>query len=244
MTSSNSVSTCSTASLSTTSAPSKKIFLNISPSTSKVDLHDFLARKEVGQVEEIYIPQDENFNSRGFAFVTFQSHEDATAAMTILDGEGFDGIILHPGWAKERKQQDANSKRNYLHGEQAKSKKSKAVSQDMATDLTQSALIPVYDGWYESPMFYEEEEYEQEYDGWYEPPLFFQELGYDGWYEDPWLSQEQRYDGPVFSKEHEAVPEPSAFVKGKNGWYWSTLNPRAPCFTPGPAACSNGEEET
>ena len=67
---------------------------NISDRTSEQDLRELFAR--FGRIQRIYLAKDKKtFRSRGFAFVTFHSREDAAHAMDTLQGHG-----LKIEWAK------------------------------------------------------------------------------------------------------------------------------------------------
>lgn len=106
-------SIASDASVTATVRYPKKIYMDVSPSTSEMDLHIFM--ECYGEVTSVHIPQNAKGRSRGFAFVTFQWHEDATYALEQLEGRSLDGLILHPRWAtpkKNKRIQVKNKKRN------------------------------------------------------------------------------------------------------------------------------------
>jgi RNA recognition motif-containing protein len=118
MSSNQSISSNTTASLSTAATSAtfrfpKKLFLEVSPSTTNSELR--LVAEHYGRVRDVHIPKNKLEQSRGFAFVTFQRHDDAAAAVEGLDGSRLEGMILHPRWAapkKTNKQKRVNIKRN------------------------------------------------------------------------------------------------------------------------------------
>ena len=77
-----------------------------------------LMEKHGGPVKDVHIPYDNEIRqSRGFAFVTFHDGGDAQRALKKLDGFGFDGLVLHPRWAKDKitvcdKKQQRKQKKN------------------------------------------------------------------------------------------------------------------------------------
>ena len=103
-----SVSTAATATSATTSSSDnqslpKKLFLGVPYHTSRVELE--LLVEQYGRVRNVHIPlNDARDKNRGFAFVTFFCHEDAADAIDGLEGEKFQGMILHPRWAEDKKQ--------------------------------------------------------------------------------------------------------------------------------------------
>lgn len=113
--SNNSISTSTTASTTTTnhSRFPKKLFMGVSPSTTELSLRQVM--QGYGRVFNVHVPHNEHGHSRGFAFVTFQWHEDAAFAMEDLEGSKLDGLILHPRWAAPKsstKPQQKKKKRN------------------------------------------------------------------------------------------------------------------------------------
>ena len=72
---------------------------NISEDTSEQDLRELFSR--FGHIQRIYLAKDkETFRSRGFAFITFHSRKEAAKAMEMLQGYGYDHLILKIEWAK------------------------------------------------------------------------------------------------------------------------------------------------
>lgn len=72
----------------------KKLFVgNLSYNTGEARLREFFA--EVGPILHVSIPADrESGRPRGFAFIEFQTAEDARAALDLLDGRELDGRKL------------------------------------------------------------------------------------------------------------------------------------------------------
>lgn len=72
----------------------KKLFVgNLSYTTGEARLREFFV--EAGEILHVWIPTDrESGRPRGFAFVEFQTAEDARAALDLLDGRELDGRKL------------------------------------------------------------------------------------------------------------------------------------------------------
>lgn len=81
---------------------STKLYVgNLSFDTSESALHDLF--EEVGAVQEVALMQDKfTGKSRGFAFVTMNSSEDAARAVETLNGRNFDGRDLTVNEARPR----------------------------------------------------------------------------------------------------------------------------------------------
>lgn len=74
---------------------------NISEDTTDDDLRELFRR--FGHTTRIYLAKDyQTGNSRGFAFVSYVSESDAQKAIDALNGHGYDNLILHVDWARER----------------------------------------------------------------------------------------------------------------------------------------------
>lgn len=74
---------------------------NLSFDTTENDLQDLFS--EVGSVREAALIQDKmTGKSRGFAFVTMSSDEEAKAAVTKFDGSSFQGRNLTVNEARPR----------------------------------------------------------------------------------------------------------------------------------------------
>ncbi|KAI3867336.1 hypothetical protein MKW98_001770 [Papaver atlanticum] len=74
---------------------------NLSEGTREPDLLELFRR--FGAVSRVYIPVDRRTGmSRGFAFVNFVNKEDAERAINVLNGYGYDNLILGVQWATPR----------------------------------------------------------------------------------------------------------------------------------------------
>ena len=72
---------------------------NLSDETREADLRELFSH--YGRVTRVYLALDrETQQSRGFAFVSFYSKEDAANAMEHLQGFGYDHLILKIDWAQ------------------------------------------------------------------------------------------------------------------------------------------------
>lgn len=83
---------------------STKLYVgNISFTTTEAAIQDLFA--EVGTVQEVALMQDKfTGKSRGFAFVTMGSAEEATRAIEALNGKEFDGRDLTVNEARPREE--------------------------------------------------------------------------------------------------------------------------------------------
>jgi translation initiation factor 3 subunit G len=78
---------------------------NLSEETREADLRDLFSH--YGRVTRVYLALDrETQKSRGFAFVSFYSKDDAANAMENLQGYGYDHLILKIDWAEPNKKDD------------------------------------------------------------------------------------------------------------------------------------------
>ena len=74
---------------------------NLSFNTTETDLQDHFA--QAGAVTEVMLVQDKfTGKSRGFAFVTMASDEDAQKAITMFHGNAYDGRALTVNEARPR----------------------------------------------------------------------------------------------------------------------------------------------
>ena len=56
-----------------------------------------------GRISRVFIAKDHvTKQSRGFAFITFRTREQAELALNELDGHGYGHLILKVEWAKAR----------------------------------------------------------------------------------------------------------------------------------------------
>jgi translation initiation factor 3 subunit G len=74
---------------------------NIPDEKSEEDLYELFGR--FGVINRIYLAMNKKtFRSRGFAFVTFRSREDAAHAIDSLQGHDLDKLLLKIEWAMPR----------------------------------------------------------------------------------------------------------------------------------------------
>lgn len=72
---------------------------NLSESTVEADLEELTGK--FGKKSKMYLARDKNTGlCKGFAYVHFFRKEDAAAAIEILDGFGYDHLILKAEWSK------------------------------------------------------------------------------------------------------------------------------------------------
>lgn len=72
---------------------------NLSEETQEIDIRDIFSR--YGNLSRVYLALDQQTHrSRGFAFVSFYSKEDAQNAMDNLQGIALNHLILSIEWAK------------------------------------------------------------------------------------------------------------------------------------------------
>lgn len=89
---------------------------NLSESTTEADLQYLFSK--YGRISRVYLAKDkETMQSRGFAFVSFVSKDDAAVAMRELQGFGCDHLILKLEWARPNAPKDpATSGTEYRSG--------------------------------------------------------------------------------------------------------------------------------
>jgi translation initiation factor 3 subunit G len=74
---------------------------NLSEDAKEGDLQDLFS--SVGRLQRVYLAKDQETGlSRGFAFVTYYTREDAQKAIDKLNGYGYDNLILQVQFAKPR----------------------------------------------------------------------------------------------------------------------------------------------
>ncbi|KAK3829242.1 MAG: eukaryotic translation initiation factor 3 subunit G-domain-containing protein [Benniella sp.] len=72
---------------------------NLSEDATDADIMDLFDR--FGHVSRVFLARDrETGICKGFAFVSFTSREDAQRALEMIDGRGYDNLILRVEWAK------------------------------------------------------------------------------------------------------------------------------------------------
>lgn len=83
---------------------------NVSRSTEEADLDELC--KPFGSIKRIFLSRDrETGESKGFAFVAFQSSSDAAKCIERLNGYGYDHLILSVEWSKPKEPRDGDSSR-------------------------------------------------------------------------------------------------------------------------------------
>ncbi|KAJ3213723.1 translation initiation factor eIF3 subunit g [Dinochytrium kinnereticum] len=74
---------------------------NLSEDTTEQDVKDLVSR--FGHTSRVFVAKDHQTNMcKGFAFVSFYSKDDADRAMSHLNGYGYDNLILHVEFAKNK----------------------------------------------------------------------------------------------------------------------------------------------
>jgi len=75
---------------------------NLSEDVTEADIHDLFRR--FGQIARVYLARDRETNvCKGFAFVSFQTKDDAGRALQAINGYGYDNLILRVEWANSNK---------------------------------------------------------------------------------------------------------------------------------------------
>ena len=109
---------------------------NVAEAVSEADLRELCGR--FGCVTRLYMAKDkqqmEGRPNRGFAFVTFASRAEAGKAMELLQGYGFDDIVLKIEWAKQNNDRERNYDRS---AESVMSKHMTGYGKALAQDTTQ-----------------------------------------------------------------------------------------------------------
>jgi translation initiation factor 3 subunit G len=74
---------------------------NLSEDVKEGDLYDLFG--QVGRLQRVFLAKDQTTGqSRGFGFVHYYSREDAQKAINMLNGHGYDNLILQVQFAKPR----------------------------------------------------------------------------------------------------------------------------------------------
>lgn len=72
---------------------------NLSESMTEADLEELV--KKIGPQNKMYLARDKITGlCKGFAYVHFKQRKDAAAAIEILNGHGYDHLILNVEWSK------------------------------------------------------------------------------------------------------------------------------------------------
>jgi len=74
---------------------------NLSDDVKEGDLQDLFG--QFGRLQRVYLSKDMLTGlSKGFAFITYYTREDAQKAINKLNGHGYDNLILNVMWAKPK----------------------------------------------------------------------------------------------------------------------------------------------
>merc|ERR1712227_1023077 len=80
---------------------------NISPAATQDDLQQLF--EKFGRIQRIHLGRDRRTNeSRGFAFINYQSREDGQKAIDVMNGHGYDHLILSVEWSENRKKENTD----------------------------------------------------------------------------------------------------------------------------------------
>ncbi|KAG5892538.1 hypothetical protein JTB14_011127 [Gonioctena quinquepunctata] len=72
---------------------------NLSDSTTEMDLEDLV--KQFGPIQKLYLAKDKQTGlCKGFAYIHFKFRNDAAKAISMLNGHGYDHLILTVDWSK------------------------------------------------------------------------------------------------------------------------------------------------
>ncbi|EFA10249.1 eukaryotic translation initiation factor 3 subunit G [Tribolium castaneum] len=72
---------------------------NLSESTTETDLEDLV--KPFGPIQKLYLAKDKQAGyCKGFAYIHFKFKNDAAKAISMLNGHGYDHLILTVDWSK------------------------------------------------------------------------------------------------------------------------------------------------
>lgn len=72
---------------------------NLSGSTTDIDLEELV--KPFGPIHKLYLAKDKQTGlCKGFAYIHFKFKADAANAITLLNGYGYDHLILQVDWSK------------------------------------------------------------------------------------------------------------------------------------------------
>lgn len=72
---------------------------NLSESMVESDLEELV--KKIGPHSKMYLARDKNTGlCKGFAYVHFKCRKDAATAIELLNGHGYDHLILSVDWSK------------------------------------------------------------------------------------------------------------------------------------------------
>jgi len=78
---------------------------NISEETNEDDLRELF--RHYGKTNRIYLAKDrQTGRSRGFAFISYTTRQEAQRAIDALNDKGYDNLILHVEFAQPREERD------------------------------------------------------------------------------------------------------------------------------------------
>jgi len=81
---------------------------NISEETNEDDLRELF--RHYGKTNRIYLAKDrQTGRSRGFAFISYTTRQEAQRAIDALNDKGYDNLILHVEFAQPREDRDDKS---------------------------------------------------------------------------------------------------------------------------------------
>ncbi|KAG0681857.1 Protein phosphatase PP2A regulatory subunit B [Pichia californica] len=99
---------------------------NFSTEWSKEDLEKLFT--PFGKITSFYLATDENGNSKGFAFINFENHEDASKAVESLNNTEYDGKVLFVGRAQKKRERVEQLKQQHEAVKQEKISKYQGVN--------------------------------------------------------------------------------------------------------------------
>lgn len=99
---------------------------NISLETKEEDLRKLF--EAYGNITSMYLATDEAGNSKGFAFINFEKHEDAVKAVEELNDKEFEGKTLYVGRAQKKRERVEQLKQQYEQAKQEKMSKYQGVN--------------------------------------------------------------------------------------------------------------------
>lgn len=99
---------------------------NFSIEWTKEDLEKLF--QAVGPVTSLHLATDEAGNSKGFAFVNFETHEDAQKAIDTLNDTEHDGKLLYVGKAQKKRERVEQLKQQHDAAQQEKLNKYQGIN--------------------------------------------------------------------------------------------------------------------
>lgn len=99
---------------------------NFSTEWTKDDLEKLFS--PFGTITSLYLATDENGNSRGFAFINYEKHEDAAKAVEELNNSEHEGKVLFVGRAQKKRERVEQLKQQHEAVKQEKMNKYQGVN--------------------------------------------------------------------------------------------------------------------